>query len=347
MNPLVTVLMPVYNGERYLDRAIQSIQKQSYEHYKFLIIDDGSTDSSLSIIERYKRDDPRVDLISNPRNLGLIETLNRGIEQIDTKYVARMDCDDYAHPTRLEKQVDIMEASPSLGACGTWITVKNISDGSEYVQRYPTTHAEIKVQMLGYCAIAHPTVMLRADFLTKEKLRYDPNFIHAEDYELWTRAIERFEFANIDEPLLDYTIHPENVSSKNESIQKAASKKIRIQYISKLITPQSEDETSIQRLFSSGLPTDGLNQTDFTTTRDLLERLVIANKERRIFNPVLFDDYLFNTWYRICKKSSIAEISPTREFIRSKISRQCGWLRFLFLSSKLMIRELGRLPKRD
>jgi glycosyltransferase involved in cell wall biosynthesis len=334
--------MPVYNGERHLERAIRSILFQSFKDFKFLIIDDGSTDSSLNIINRYKQQDSRIHVLVNSHNLGLIGTLNKGLDAIETKYVARMDCDDYALPTRLEKQVDLMEASPFVGACGTWITVKNASDGSEYTQLYPTQHAEIKVHMLSYCAVAHPSVILRRSFLERDGLRYDSEFIHAEDYELWTRAIDKFEFANIAEPLLEYNIHPDNVSSKHEAIQLRTASRIRLKQIAKLISPQPNDESIITRLFAAGLQ-EASNRRDFIEVRDLLERILIANKYRNVYDPTLFDHYLFNTWYRICKKCRIPGISPTKEFIRAKISRQRGWFRFIFLSSKLSFKGLKRL----
>jgi glycosyltransferase involved in cell wall biosynthesis len=344
ISTLVTVLMPVFNGERYLERAIQSILMQSLKDYKFFIIDDGSTDSSLEIINRYKEQDSRIQLLANSSNRGLIYTLNIGLDTIDTKYVARMDCDDVAFPTRLEKQVRLMEASPSIGVCGTWITVKNTSDGSEYTQRYPTRHANIKLHMLSYCAVAHPSVILRKSFFEQYGLRYDPAFIHAEDYELWTRAIDKFEFANIAEPLLEYTTHPENVSSKNEAIQSRATSKIRTEQVAKLICPKPKDETIITRLLTSGLP-DALNQQDFMDASNLLERLLIANKKKKVYDTTLFDHFLFNAWYRMCKKCKIAEISPMREFLNSKISRHRGWFRFIYLSFNLSIKQIKRKVK--
>jgi glycosyltransferase involved in cell wall biosynthesis len=337
----ITVLMPVYNGECYLERAIQSILFQSFEDFKFLIIDDGSTDSSPSILDRYQSEDPRIEVIRNPKNIGLIKTLNKGLDAIDTKYVARMDCDDYALPGRLEAQVNFMEASPSVGACGTWITVKDASDGSEYIQRYPTQHDKIKLDMLTYCAIAHPSVILRKSLLDIHNLRYDPDFMHAEDYELWTRAIHKIEFANIPEPLLEYNIHPQNVSSQNEKIQHEAAAKIRLKQLSRLIMPQPKEGSIITHLFTNQLHPPATKQ-DFIVIRDLLERLFTANKKKQIYSETLFDDFIFKTWYRICKKSKIPTISPSQEFIRSKISMQRGSFRFLILSLELSIKGLKR-----
>lgn len=340
----ITVLMPVYNGESYLERAIQSILFQTYEDYKFLIIDDGSTDSSPTILSRYQSQDSRIEVIRNPENLGLIKTLNMGIDAIDTKYVARMDCDDYAHPQRLEAQVNVMESSASVGACGTWITVKDASNGSEYIQRYPTQHDQIKLDMLTYCAIAHPSVMLRKSFLDRYHLRYNPDFIHAEDYELWTRAIEKFEFTNIPKPLLEYNIHPNNVSSQNKKIQSQIAEKIRLKQLARLTTPKAKDGSMIGDLFMNQI-TIPSTRRDFIATRDFLERLYLANREKRIYKATLFNDFIFKTWYRICKKSKTLKVCLSIEFIRSEISLERGPLRRLILFIKLSFKDLKRLHK--
>ena len=116
-DPKVTVLMPIYNGERYLGEAIDSILGQTLRDFELLIIDDGSTDGSRGIIESYS--DSRINLVRNDCNLGLVATLNRGLELSRGDYIARMDCDDIALPTRLEKQVQYMDHNPEVGLCGT------------------------------------------------------------------------------------------------------------------------------------------------------------------------------------------------------------------------------------
>jgi len=116
--PQLTVLMPVYNGGPFLRSAIESILNQDFSDFDFLIIDDGSTDGSHEIAASYA--DPRIRLESNGRNLGLIATLNRGLDLARGTYVARMDADDIAFPDRLSKQLTFMEAHPEIGLCGTW-----------------------------------------------------------------------------------------------------------------------------------------------------------------------------------------------------------------------------------
>ena len=118
--PMVTVLMAVYNGEKFLKEAMESILTQTFTDFEFLIINDGSTDNSVKIIEEFN--DPRIRLIHNEKNLKLIASLNKGISLAKGKYIARMDCDDISMPYRLEKEVDFLENSLEYGLVGTCYT---------------------------------------------------------------------------------------------------------------------------------------------------------------------------------------------------------------------------------
>jgi len=115
--PKVTVLMPVYNGEKYLNEAIDSILGQTFKDFKFLIINDGSTDGTADILKSYK--DSRIKVTNNEKNIGLTKSLNKGLKMAKSEYIARMDADDISLPTRLQKQVEFMDSHPKVGVCGT------------------------------------------------------------------------------------------------------------------------------------------------------------------------------------------------------------------------------------
>src|SRR3990167_9325600 len=144
MNPLVTVLMPVYNGKKYLKEAIESVLNQTFRDFEFLIIDDGSTDKSAEIIKSFN--DARIRLERNVTNLGLIKTLNNGLTLSRGKYIARMDCDDISLPKRLSVQVNFMEKHPEIGICGSWVKVMGLKQ--EFVNRYPQKHEETRAYLL-------------------------------------------------------------------------------------------------------------------------------------------------------------------------------------------------------
>lgn len=207
-NPKVTVLMPVYNGEKYLREAIDSILNQTFTDFEFLIINDGSTDASVDIINSY--DDPRIRLLHNKQNLKLIATLNKGLALANGTYIARMDCDDISLPTRLEKQVEFMDENEHIGLCGTWIQFMGERNG--VIGKYPNLNQELKVRILFSNCFAHPSVIIRKNFFDIYNLKYDENYLHVEDYALWIKCCQFFAVANIEEVLLRYRMGHESVS---------------------------------------------------------------------------------------------------------------------------------------
>jgi len=211
--PKISVLLPVYNGGEYLQTAIDSILNQSYSDFEFIIINDASTDNSEKLICSYT--DSRIRYIKNEQNIGLIRTLNKGLDLCNGDYIARMDQDDIANDKRLEKQNDILDKNPEIGVCGSWFTL--FGTRNNHVAKHPEHPEHIKIGMLAYCAIGHPTVMMRKSSL--QGLKYDEDYQAAEDYEFWTRLLRITKFYNIQESLLDYRLHETNMSVKENSIQ--------------------------------------------------------------------------------------------------------------------------------
>ena len=185
-NPTITVLMPVYNGEKYLRLAIDSILNQSYSDFEFLIINDGSTDKSEEIILSYQ--DNRIRYIKNETNLKLIKTLNKGIDLAKGKYIARMDCDDVAIPDRLEKQIKLFQENPTLDFI-SGLPIHLLSDGRIYRSyRFCSLHLEtIRFENLLEVSFCHPCIMVKSDVLKNFKYLDSPQCLHIEDYELGRR----------------------------------------------------------------------------------------------------------------------------------------------------------------
>ena len=160
-NPKVTVLMPVYNAEKYLREAIESILSQTFKNFEFLIINDGSTDKSKDAILSYN--DPRIIYSENSKNLGIAKTLNKGMNLARGNYIARMDGDDISHPDRLQEQIEFMDDNRHVGVCGTWL--QTINNNKEEIWKSPIAHEEIRSLMLFHDAIYHPTVVIRRDII--------------------------------------------------------------------------------------------------------------------------------------------------------------------------------------
>jgi glycosyltransferase involved in cell wall biosynthesis len=222
--PEISVVMSVYNGEKYLDEAIESILNQTYTNFEFIIINDGSKDRSLKIIEYYKNKDERIVIISR-ENKGLIASLNEGIERAKGKYIARMDADDISLPTRFEEQVNYMESNDVV-LCGTFI---ELFGTESKVRKYPVSDSDIRSFFIFRSPFAHPSVMMDAKIV--KSIKYNKDFIHAEDYKLWAEFLQHGKAVNIAKVLLKYRVTAEQITSKYGDISVETSKKVRREYI--------------------------------------------------------------------------------------------------------------------
>jgi glycosyltransferase involved in cell wall biosynthesis len=222
--PAISVILPVYNADNYVAEAVESILAQTFSDYELLLIDDGSTDGSLAILQRYAARDDRIVLISR-ENRGLVASLNEGIALARGKWLARMDADDIALPRRFERQIAWLNQTHA-DICGSWVQ----TFGARSVMwRYPVSHEASEVQLLFDVPVAHPVVMAHRDVF--RSLKYDSRFAQVEDYDIWQRAwAAGFKFANIDEALLRYRTHAEQVSVTQAQAQREASQSIRLRH---------------------------------------------------------------------------------------------------------------------
>jgi glycosyltransferase involved in cell wall biosynthesis len=212
---LISVVMPVHNGARFLDQAIDSIRKQSLRNFQFIIIDDGSTDASPGILSRHAAEDPRIKIFVLEKNGGYIDALHQGFAAANGKYIARMDQDDVAKPYRLEMQLDFLEANPDVALVGGAVELIDSESRVFATIWLPSQADELRRDLRGYGnAIAHPTVLFRRSAL-EEVGGFRKAYRAAEDYDLWLRMMEKFDLANLPTVLLGYRRHEASISSKN------------------------------------------------------------------------------------------------------------------------------------
>jgi glycosyltransferase involved in cell wall biosynthesis len=197
--PLVTILMPVYNAEKFLHEAIDSMLAQTLPDFEFLIIDDGSKDSSIQIIESYT--DPRIRLVKNEQNMGISKTLNRGIELASAELIARMDADDRSYPQRLQKQYDYFQRHPDCALLSTW--AKMITEDHEHVRTEKYRSRLHYYNLTFECWMYHPTVMFTKAAVTDVGMYTIP---YAEDFELFWQLSRKYKIACLEEVLVDYRI---------------------------------------------------------------------------------------------------------------------------------------------
>jgi hypothetical protein len=202
--------MSVYNGERFLTQAVESILQQSFREFELIAIDDGSSDASSVILDSYQRNDPRFR-VYHQRNRGLVVSLNRGCDLARGKYIARMDADDIAIKNRLECQVEFMERNPEVGVLGSAVQFIDPDGAPSLVSRNPIADREIRQALVRHCPFWHPTVCIRKDILTLVG-GYRSVVVDAEDYDLWLRIADRCQLANLEGVLLQYRLHPYQVT---------------------------------------------------------------------------------------------------------------------------------------
>ena len=224
--PEVTVLMPVYNGEPYLKAAIESVLAQTYRDFELLIINDASTDASAQTIAGFS--DPRIRLLANPKNLNLIGTLNRGLNEAAGRYIARMDQDDISEPERLEAQVAFFKSNPGHVLLGTEAQI--ISPADAFVGYEPAylDDATLRLALTAGNAFVHGSVMFKKE-TALEIGGYNPEAYLMEDYNLWLRLSKAGKVANLPRPLYRWRVTPTGMSSSNAGKQKAAADRLAAQ----------------------------------------------------------------------------------------------------------------------
>lgn len=282
--PAVSIIMPVYNCSSYISEAVESILNQTFDDFELIIIDDHSTDETLKLIHGYH--DPRIRLIEKQTKTGLVESLNKGLSLAKGRYVARMDGDDVSDITRLEKQVDFLDNHPNIVLCGT---AYQLTDTQAKVT-YPPDHASIKVALLEYCPIGHPTVMFRNSFLIQHNLTYDKGFEGAEDYELWTRLVWLGEICNMPDVLLTYRSHQEQYSNSNKHNQVKHSNLSRINMLGKLWAAASETDPYTRELLfqDQSIASAAKLQEIIAWMADITS----TNKQTNCYDPLIFNSYI-------------------------------------------------------
>jgi glycosyltransferase involved in cell wall biosynthesis len=205
--PRVCVMMPAHDAARYLEAAVESVLAQDYPAFELLVVDDGSTDGTDEILARFAARDARVRWLRNDRNLGIVGTRNRLLNEADPQasYLAVLDADDVCMPGRLRKQVDFLEHHPDHAAVGCQTSIIDEAGRTLGERRYPTSSADLRRVMTRYNPIAQSAVMLRRSALEAVG-QYDPRYPRCQDYDLWLRLASRFQLANLDEVLIGYRV---------------------------------------------------------------------------------------------------------------------------------------------
>lgn len=301
--PKITVLMPVYNCELYIREAVDSILNQTFTDFEFLIIDDASTDKTVSIIKTYN--DPRIQLIEKPKNSGYTNSLNHGLSIARGEYIARMDGDDISLLERFAKQVAFLDANKDVVLCGTLYQII----GTNKIVKVPENHADIKLELLKGCCIGHPTVMMRKSLLDELSVIYDLIKEPAEDYDLWIRLLSIGKLHNLQEVLLNYRVHDTQVSQKREIQQMNSALETRVNILKYLDCTIEDNE---RLLLKKAINNDSFSYNELKKILVLKDKLLESNS-KHFFETIGFQNYLISLKEKLFKDYFLkrTEFSPT------------------------------------
>lgn len=307
--PLVSVVMPVRNGEAFIRKAIESILSQTYRNLEFIIIDDGSTDRTNQIIKQFN--DSRIQLIEFETPKGIVDGLNIGLRKAKGDFIARMDADDISLPNRIEKQVAYMQHNPDVGVLGTQYKAIN-----GRTRKLPLTHNEIKWHLLNASPFVHPSVMFRTQVVREHELYYDKAFEYAEDLELWVRAARVTQLSNLPEALIKYRFHQ---GTHKQNIIKVGelNTQVKIPHAQWLLPNCSELEVNILATTLNRHISHPYSKEWFFDVLKFLNQILHKHPEELLLSPIFKQAIWFH-----------ATASP-KEFLKAKTEiKKTSWIDF-------------------
>ena len=340
-NPILTVVMPVYNGEKYLKEAIDSVLGQTFEDFELLVINDGSMDQSLPIIASYK--DNRIRLLNNEVNRGIPYTRNLGLKEAKGKFLTWMDCDDISLPQRLELQMNFLRERREYGGCGTWL-VRFKGDIEHHVYKAQANPDFLKATMLFKTSIPNATVMLRLSEVRRFGLVYNENLPIAEDYEFILNCSRYFKFSNIQKVLYRYRDSETSIMNKYDSNEDGSFevlKKVYVQSLGMLGISPSEGQLNLHRLIASRQVFGEME--DYVECYKWLLFIKTTNQKKKLYPKKVFNRVLRNQFFFISKKASYFGLRVFAFFLRKSMVN--GWDYSPLQIGRLAIRCLLKYDK--
>lgn len=253
--PLVSVLLSVHNDARFLAAAVESVLRQTVDDLELIVVDDASTDETPAVLSAVQ--DSRLRVLRNERQLGLAASLNRGLDEAQGRYVARLDADDVALPQRLESQLARITATPSVVAVGTGILDLDETGRVGALHRNPAGTQGVRWLTLFGSPFFHPTVLVDRELLERHGLGYDPAYLESEDYELWSRLLELGDGTNLDEPLVLKRVHAGQASLRRSDLQESFQRQVALREIARIAPELGAEEAELAWRLGSGRRSPG------------------------------------------------------------------------------------------
>lgn len=286
-NPIVSVIMPVYNAEKYILKAVESILNQSFQNLELIIIDDHGTDNSIEIVKEIK--DHRIRIIDNKINMGIAYSRNEGIKNAIGKYIALMDDDDIAPLNRLQMEVDYLDSHPDIDVvAGGELWINEDDEIISYYDQVICNPKRIKAELLFQDVIENGSAMFRKDFVIEKDIKYRDGFLGMEDYKFWTECSAKGKIANVSDVLLYWRKTETSETSRVKTeLKKEREKKfaqIQIDLLKMYGFVLSEDEYSIfTRCFMED-KSKPLNREELNDVFLLIKKLICLARESKVDN---------------------------------------------------------------
>jgi len=329
--PLVSVLMPVYNAEEYVEEAINSITKQTFTDFELLIFNDGSKDKSSVIINSIK--DERIRFFDSAENVGYVTHLNKGLQLAQGEYIARMDADDVSLPERFAQQVALLNSNPEVVLCGTaYDTI-----GSLFSEvKVPLGDYEIRNFMVFNCPIGHPTVMFRKSTIEQYGIKYDKDYMPAEDYRMWYEFSKVGKLHNLSTILLHYRIHPHQISSYGNAKQRQKATAIRLLQLSdKGFNFTEEEKRAYETLLDFSISID--TPQNLRSMMAFMQKILLENSRLSAYEPSIFLNLFRERWLGnlLSIKAYSPQLIPT--ILNNNTINSIGWKSKLKFSLKSLL----------
>lgn len=312
--PKISVLMPVYNAEKYVKEAVKSILDQTFKDFELIVVDDCSKDGSFQIVSDMSKTDSRLKIFRNETNLGVVSTRNRLIELSIGEYIAMLDSDDISFPERLKTQYDFMQKNPDIAVCGSGAVIINGSGRKIGIWKHKTDPEKLKIDMFFHYPFVTSSLMIRKSSLPEK--HYDPDYPVAEDYELLSRIALDRKLANIDAPLVKYRLNCSGLSSNNREKMKTLSTIIIRNYASfSGVNLNTKDVENIRKINNATRIDSDLLAEIEKTLAVLKEQLII----KKVFDEKKIHDVFQDKWFEACRKSTLNGMPAYRTFLNSKL----------------------------
>lgn len=298
---MVSVIMSVYNSEKYLKESIESILNQTYKDIEFIIINDGSEDNSLKIINSYN--DKRIKIVNNYRNIGLISSLNKGIDIAKGKYIARMDSDDISAPNRLDIQVRYLERHEEISMVSSGVIM--FSNRFPFIKKIISvekSNEELKCELIFKNRIFHPTVMFRKSVIISNNYKYNKSFEMCEDFGLWQLLSFHNKISVINDCLLKYRMESNSITSNSRKYIGEFydyMKNVYNQGLNLIGIKFSDKELDIHTEISMCSYLKSYNYS-IVEKEAWLKKLYYFNKKKKVLNINLFKNIICSFFYNNC-----------------------------------------------